>query len=82
MIKYGLKEDVEHLEDGEIDPNDDDDEEKTKSINEDNETKHVTSLVKTIRKKFTKKPFSRIQFDNKSRITKRKRRTRHRTSTD
>ncbi len=80
MIKYGLKQDVEHLEDGEIDPNDDDDDNEKK--NEDSETKHVTSLVKTIRKKFTKKPFSRIQFDNKSRITKRKRRTRHRTSTD
>ena len=81
MIKYGLKQDINHLEDGEIDPNDDDENEK-KSINEDIETKHVTTLVKTIRKKFNKKPFSRTQFDNKSRITKRKRRTRHRTSTD
>ncbi len=83
MIKYGLKQDINNLEDGEIDPNDDDDNEnEKKSINEDVETKHVTSLVKTIRKKFQKKPFSRIQFDNKSRITKRRRRTRHGNSTN
>ena len=74
---------LNNLEDGEIDPNDDDDNEnEKKSINEDTETKHVTSLVKTIRKKFQKKPFSRIQFDNKTRITKRRRRTRHENSTN
>ncbi|UJR36862.1 hypothetical protein I4U23_029575 [Adineta vaga] len=84
MIKYGLKQDVNPLEDGEIDPEDDDndDENKTKSINEDNEPKHGTTLGKTIRKKFNKKPFSRLQFDNRTRVTKRKRRTRHKTSTD
>ncbi|CAF1041318.1 unnamed protein product [Adineta steineri] len=85
MIKYGLKEDKNNLEDGEIDPddNDDDDEKEKITINDDDiEPKHATTLGKTIRKKFNKKPFSRVQFDNKSRITKRKRRTRPRTSSD
>ncbi len=85
MIKYGLKEDLHSLEDGEIDPNDDDnvdDENAKKSMSEDNESKHATTLVKTIRKKFQKKPFSRIQFDNKTRVTKRRRRTRHENSTN
>ncbi|CAF2550296.1 unnamed protein product [Rotaria sp. Silwood2] len=83
MIKYGLKQEINNLEDGEIDASDNDENEK-KSINEDIETKHVTTLVKTIRKKFNKKPFSRIQFDNnnKTRITKRRRRTHNRTSTN
>ncbi len=82
MIKYGLKQDLNSLEDGEIDPNDDDndDENAKKSKDDDNESKHVTTLVKTIRKKFQKKPFSRTKFDNKSRITKRRRRTRHENS--
>lgn len=83
MIKYGLKQDVNPLEDGEIDTDDDaDDENKTKSMNEDDLPKHATTLGKTMRKKFNKKQFTRLQFDNKSRITKRKRRTRARTSTD
>jgi hypothetical protein len=84
MIKYGLKEETNKLEDGEIDPNDDndDDENEKKISNEDNEPTHVTTLVKTIRKKFQKKPFSRIQFDNKTRITKRRRRTRQGPSTN
>ncbi len=85
MIKYGLKEELNKLEDGEIDPDDDDDNENVtekKILNEDNETKHETTLVKTIKKKFNKKPFARIQFDNKTRVTKRRRRTRHETSTN
>ncbi len=58
MIKYGLKQDINNLEDGEIDPNDDDDDEnEKKSINEVIESKHVTTLVKTMRKKFQKKYF-------------------------
>jgi hypothetical protein len=83
MIKYGLKQDINNLEDGEIDPNDDDDDENEKKpIDEAIESKHVTTLVKTIRKKFQKKTFSRMQFDNKKRITKRRRRTRHGDSTN
>ena len=83
MVKYGLKEEeINKLEDGEIDPDDDDNENEKKILNEDNESIHVSTLVKTIRKKFNKKPFSRIQFDSKTRITKRKRRTRHGTSTN
>ena len=82
MIKYGLKQDLNNLEDGEIDPNDDDDENTKKILNDDVEPKHSTTLVKTIRKKFQKKTFSRIQFDNKTRITKRRRRTRHGNSTN
>jgi hypothetical protein len=82
MIKYGLKEeDITNLEDGEIDPDDDKEEEKKPVINEETESKHSTTLGKTIRKKFNKNPFSRVQFDNKSRVTKRRRRgTRHETS--
>ncbi|CAF1114560.1 unnamed protein product [Rotaria sordida] len=83
MIKYGLKQEINNLEDGEIDGSDNDENEKI-TINEDIEIKHVTTLVKTIRKKFNKKSFSRIQFDNnnKTRITKRRRRTHHRNSTN
>jgi hypothetical protein len=84
MIKYGLKQDLNSLEDGEIDPNDDntDDENAKKSKDEDSELKHVTTLVKTIKKKFQKKPFSRSKFDNRSRVTKqrRRRRTHHENS--
>ncbi|CAF4935733.1 unnamed protein product, partial [Rotaria socialis] len=72
MIKYGLRQELNPLEDGEINGSDNDENEKV-SINEDKETTHATTLVKTIRKKFDKKPFSRVQFDNKSRITKRRR---------
>ncbi|CAF3246606.1 unnamed protein product [Rotaria socialis] len=77
MIKYGLRQELNPLEDGEINGSDNDENEKV-SINEDKETTHATTLVKTIRKKFDKKPFSRVQFDNKSRITKRRRRTNNR----
>lgn len=77
MIKYGLKEDINNLEDGEIDPDDDNENEKTSINDDDIQPKHTTTLGKTIRKKFEKKTFTRIQFDNKSRITKRRRRTRH-----
>lgn len=83
MIKYGLKEDIHNLEDGEIDPDDDVVNENEKTyINEDIDIKHVSSLVKTMKKKFQKKSFSRVQFDNKTRITKRRRRTRHENSSN
>ena len=83
IIKYGLKQHVNHLEDGQIDPDDAAaDENTTKSMNEDELPKHSTTLGKTMRKKFNKKQFTRLQFDDKSRITKRKRRTRARTSRD
>lgn len=85
MIKYGLKEDLNNLEDGEIDPNDEDNEIenlKKSRDNDESEPKHSTTLGSTMRKKFQKKSFSRTQFDNKSRITKRRRRgTRHGNST-
>lgn len=85
MIKYGLKEDLNHLEDGEIDPNDEDNETENakKSFDDESETKpSSTTLGSTMRKKFEKKPFSRTQFDNKSRISKRRRRpARHGNST-
>ena len=85
MMKYGLKQELKHLEDGEIDPNDekdndddDDDEDENengkKSIDIETDHKPVSTLVKTIGKKFAKKPFSRVQFDNKSRTKKRRRR--------
>lgn len=80
MIKYGLKEeDVNTLEDGEIDGSDNDENEQV-SVNEDTEIKHVSTLVKTMRKKFDKKPFSRVRFDNTTRITKRRRRTNNKSS--
>jgi hypothetical protein len=81
MMKYGLKQELKHLEDGEIDPNDernrddDDDDDEKKSIDEETDSKPASTLVKTVAKKFAKKPFSRVQFDNKSRVTKRRRRT-------
>ena len=88
MIKYGLKEDLNNLEDGEIDPNDEDNESenvKKSRDNDESEPKHSTTLGSTMRKKFQKKSFSRSQFDNKSRVTKRRRRggggTRHGNST-
>lgn len=83
MIKYGLKEDLNNLEDGEIDPNDEDNETENvkKSFDDESETKHSTTLGSTMRKKFQKKSFSRTQFDNKSRISKRRRRTRPGNST-
>lgn len=80
MMKYGLKQELKHLEDGEIDPNDerdrddDEDDDDKKSIHEETESKPATTLGKTVAKKFAKKPFSRVQFDNKSRVTKRRRR--------
>ena len=78
MMKYGLKEELKHLEDGEIDPNDerdrDDDDDEKKSIHEETDSTPASTLVKTVAKKFAKKPFSRVQFDNKSRVTKRRRR--------
>ena len=84
MIKYGLKQEVNPLEDGEIDPDDDDaaagdedDETKTKATQDETEAKFTSTLVKTMRKKFAKKAFPRNPFDNKSRVTKRRRRTRH-----
>jgi hypothetical protein len=92
MMKYGLKQELKHLEDGEIDPNDDidndvvrddddddnDDDEKT-STREETDSIPVSTLVKTIGKKFAKKSFSRVQFDNKTRASKRRRRHPQRT---
>ena len=82
MIKYGLKQDLNSLEDGEIDPNDDntDDENPKKSKDEDSEPKHTTTLAKTMKKKFQKNPFARSKFDNRSRVTKQRRRRRTTTT--
>ena len=90
MIKYGLKQDLNNLEDGEIDP-DDEDEDTTrnhsngddKNNNEMKESRYTSTLSKNIKKKFQKKSFPRPRFDNKSRVTKRRRRTpRHDNSTN
>ena len=86
MMKYGLKQETNNLEDGEIDPKDDDDDDNESKVNkneklpmkQDMESKCVTTLAKQIRKKFNKKSFSRIKFDNKMRITKRRRRMTYR----
>ena len=85
MIKFGLKQEANPLEDGEIDPDDDDatardgddNETRTKATGDETEAKFTSTLVKTMRKKFAKKAFPRNPFDNKARVTKRRRRTRH-----
>ncbi|CAF4535218.1 unnamed protein product, partial [Rotaria magnacalcarata] len=46
MIKYGLRQELNPLEDGEINGSDNDENEKV-SINEDKETTHVTTLMMT-----------------------------------
>ena len=88
MIKYGLKQEINNLEDGEIDPNDDDDgdddnnrDNEKLSNDEHTKAKHVTTLAKTIGKKFDKKTFSRVKFNNTTHITKRRRKTHRRTAT-
>lgn len=87
MMKYGLKQELKHLEDGEIDPNDDHDDtnnnnnhsrdeknDENESIDIEKDRKPTSTLVQTLGKKLAKKSISRPKFDNKTSIKKRRRR--------